>query len=149
MRPITSTELEQILETEKYRESRERYVLRMREEGFQIQTPEENELLLDIDNIEAFDFFEIAFKRLNVEFDNCIIALIRPSKSGLPNRHILIRMPFVLTSIDRIAFQAVLGSDLTREMLSIFRLYNTDPCPSLLAIDETKGEWVKYKTDNI
>lgn len=45
----------------------------------------------------------------------------RPSKQGLPHRHITIDMDDSYSLTERIALQACLGSDQTRELLSVRR----------------------------
>jgi hypothetical protein len=48
------------------------------------------------------------------------------SKSGAPNRHVLIGMTETLTIPERIALQAILGSDAKREILSLKRHADVD-----------------------
>jgi hypothetical protein len=132
MRPITDVELDDVLQAEKYAEKREQYVERMAAEGFVIMVPENDELMLDIDAEEDFVFFGRAILRLIEEFPS-VSFRVNFSKSGKPHRHVVVKMPFPLDAVQRIAFQAVLGSDRVREMLSLLRYHNGDPCPTLLA----------------
>ena len=49
--------------------------------------------------------------------------LVRPSPSGRPGRHhVVVTMPRPVSPMERIALQAILGSDPIREMLSWFRI---------------------------
>ena len=133
MRPIEEGELDEVLKTESYREKREHYVQRMKDEGFEIYVPAENELFIDIDSSEQYDRFNTAAARLSTELEGDIKVSVKPSKSGLPKRHAIVTLPFEVEHEMRIALQAVMGSDPVREMLSIFRLWQGDPCPTLFA----------------
>lgn len=56
----------------------------------------------------------------------------KPSRSGAPGkRHITLALNRKLTSVERILFQALLGSDRKRELLSYIRVLNSDPEPTL------------------
>ena len=139
MRTIKTAELDEVLATEKYRESREEYMARKEEEGYKIFLPGPNELLLDIDDQESFEEFKIRFGRLSDE--------IYSDGGGLPSyeefnskteghKHICVTMPFEVNNIERICLQALLGSDHVREILSLFRYWRKDPHPTLLARKE-------------
>jgi hypothetical protein len=71
----------------------------------------------------------------------------KPSKSGLPHRHVVVASPRnMLSPAKRIALQAILGSDPLREMLSMFRYLNGDPYPSLLAVHNGgDDEWISVE----
>lgn len=138
MRPITGEELDEVLNAERYKEKRERYVNRMLSEGYDILVPGDDELQLDLDSDEDYGRFVVAIARLKSEYDakasdTELVWEERPSKSGLPHKHIIVHLPATITNLERIALQAVLGSDRTREMLSLFRLWDGDPVPTLLA----------------
>ena len=138
MRKITDEELKKSIDKEKYPETRQQYVSRMEKEGFEIVTPNSTELFIDIDSKTDFNRFNIAFGRLKQEYAP-VTAISTFSKKGDPHRHIIVTLPFEITSMQRIALQAVLGSDLTREMLSIFRCFGGDPVPTLFAERIKKG----------
>ena len=103
-----------------------------------VEYPGPNQLQLDLDSEESYQLFQ---KRL-VEFEQHsmfgVEITIRPSKSGLPHRHVLLTLtdkdgkPVVLDEWQRIALQAVLGSDLIRETLNAWRLLRGEPSPSRL-----------------
>jgi hypothetical protein len=125
-----------VLSHEKYLESRLQYVERMSAEGYSIYQPEDNELLLDLDTEEDFAFFQKAVARLQEEYPLWGITwFAHASKSGLPHRHAIVNLGYGqhITSLERVAYQAVLGSDRVRELLSLFRYFAGDPCPTLLA----------------
>lgn len=50
----------------------------------------------------------------------------------IPARHIRIQLPWELTDWERIAWQAALGSDPVRELLSCLRLRKGDAHPTML-----------------
>jgi hypothetical protein len=133
MQVLTKEGLEEVLEHEKYAESREQYVKRMSDAGFEIYYPEPDELLLDFDTEEAVLTFKDRLKKLRAELKLQLPARIWPSKSGYPRCHASVRVTWVLTIRQRIAFQTVLGSDPVRELLSLVRDWHDDPYPSLLA----------------
>jgi hypothetical protein len=142
MRSLTKFEWLAVLESKPYIEAREEYTVRMEENGFKIVMPGMTELLIDIDSEEAFNTFKERFVRLKCEerFKQAT-AKWKVSKSGLPHRHIIVDLKVRISTSKRIALQAILGSDPIREMLSLFRLSNGDPYPSLLAINENGEEW--------
>lgn len=120
---------------EDYDEPRRQYVKRKTEEGFIILAPADNELFIDIDGEgEWINFWDKAC-RLIEEYGDVDI-FVKESNSGLPHRHIRIHLPFNVTDYQRIAFQAALGSDGTKELISIFRTMEDEDFPCLLA---TKG----------
>ena len=144
MREITVKEKKEIIETDKYFEDRGQYIKRMNESGYVIYTPDDNEVLLDLDDDVAYTRFTLALTRLRNEFGG-VKAKWRASKSGLPHRHVVVLFPIVdFDAPSRIALQAIMGSDLTREMLSLFRHWHEDPCPSLLCIaGDINTGWVE------
>ena len=131
---VTAEQWKAILNTTAYSESREEYIERVKEEGFEIYYPNDHELFLDIDSTEAYNDFYARIERLSVEYKGVKVVYDEPSKSGLPRRHIVVYMPFPLKNhYHRIAYQAVLCSDYMRELLSLFRVDSGDPFPSLFS----------------
>lgn len=123
-----------------YEETREDFIARMDYEGFDILYPDPDELFIDIDTEEQYQTFLRHFHRLREEkgtFDD-IQFIERFSKSGPPRRHIHVRMPNKLSSVERIAWQAVLGSDLVRELLSMIRWSKVDQWPTLFCEPKEK-----------
>lgn len=86
----------------------------------------DQELFLDLDSEEAHDHF--------LEFwpDFCGIFGTDGdykeswSRSGSPKRHITVILPVPVPLVQRIAFQAILGSDPKREMLAMSRAQKTE-----------------------
>jgi hypothetical protein len=78
--------------------------------------PAEDELQLDLDTEEDVRRFDVAWPILSEHFPTAR-CFSTPSKSG-DGQHVRIRVPFSLTTLQRIAFQAALGSDYKRELLA-------------------------------
>lgn len=91
---------------------------------------------IDIDTEEQYTIF--------VEMSACLIRnwqAISPapqptveehlSRSGYPRRHITVTLPFNVEPWQRVAFQAAMGSDPFRELLSCVRLLRGDDKPTL------------------
>ena len=114
-------------------ELREQFIARMKEQGLTVVLPKDDELQIDIDCDAQYELFQRMYTRLRKEFSEVELVSATISKGGLPGRHIVVKLPFELeTPMERIAFQAALGSDPMRELLSIFRVYNGDSHPTLL-----------------
>lgn len=114
----------------KYDERREDFIARITEEGFQISLPEHNELQIDIDSAADMDRFRGCWEMLvrNLEVDPRM--LITTSRNG--GEHIRVRLPVSkFEPLERIAFQAALGSDPARELLSLLRYRRGDLAPTL------------------
>ena len=114
-----------------YRENRIAYVNRKKQEGYSIFYPEENELLLDIDSENDLQRCKLSISRMEDELQEALPFSV--FKSTTPGHyHISIKFPRKIDMLERIALQAVLGSDRVREMLSLFRLWQGEAHPSLL-----------------
>jgi hypothetical protein len=119
---------------------RKKFIKRQEALGNVVLSPEDNELLIDCDTEEQFRNFLELFEILNTN----LLFYPKPpdayydevklweSKSGAEHYHILIFLPFTVTSVERIAYQAALGSDPKRELLSLIRMKHGDDFPSIL-----------------
>jgi hypothetical protein len=106
---------------------RQKFIDKMVEDGYKVILPAANELQLDIDNEEQFkkaeDMLGLLSVMLQREDEDWVVSWKEgPSKSGLPHRHITVKMPFPIDNGERIALQAICGSDPKRELLSLIRL---------------------------
>lgn len=96
-----------------------------------------NELQIDIDSNAALNLFRAHWHIFNsrmAAYRKPITSLttIEPSPSGKRGHwHITITFQRALDPTTRIALQAVLGSDRMRELLSLCRLLNGSPIPTL------------------
>lgn len=112
-------------------ETRLQWIKRKEEAGFIVDYPAENELFIDIDSDENWQIFKNQLKIFERNFGSIKSYSVKPSKSGLPKRHVRLLLPFTVTELQRIAFQAAFGSDLVREMISLARHRNGDDHPTL------------------
>lgn len=113
-------------------ETREDYIARSKREGLLITFPAANELQIDLDNDTHRDAFERSFEIFNRELGGNFQMQRTRSKSGA-GEHIRIKLGFDLDVWQRIAWQAALGSDPVRELLSCLRAWRGDAQPTLLA----------------
>lgn len=100
-------------------------------EGLDVVFPADNELFVDIDNAHSYMLFckqfDIVNKHIGVEGWQENI-----SKSGNPDKkHITIQLSVDVTPMERLALQAMLGSDRVRELLGYVQEKNGDPYPVL------------------
>jgi hypothetical protein len=89
--------------------------------GRVVVVPKANELFVDIDSEADME----RFQRIRVTLESFLSLKvdIRPSPSGRPDRHhIVVTLDREVTEIERVALQAILGSDPTREALSYRRI---------------------------
>ena len=98
--------------------------------GLSVVFPKDNELQLDIDNEHSFQLYmkqaDILKKYIGVEGYK-----VEPSRSGLPKLHITITLSRTVSTLERLALQAMMGSDRVRELLGFVQYLNNDPHPVL------------------
>jgi len=83
-----------------------------------IRVPEDNELFIDIDCEEDYEIFRDHLNTLD-DVVGVLEVEERTSKSGLPHRHIVVRLGRdVRDDVERCLLQAVLGSDRLHELLT-------------------------------
>jgi hypothetical protein len=92
--------------------------------------PGESELQLDLDTEHAFNIY-LELKPIIERYYGIEKEKITPSRSGLPKRHVTVTLYTKLTSYERIALQAILGSDRVRELLSAIQEMQGDQHPTL------------------
>ena len=102
--------------------------------GCDYRLAKENELFVDIDSETAWKLFEHVFPVVGKHFCspplpkdwkmNCVVT---PSKSGLPKRHVVVKLAQAQPLLVRIALQAALGSDGRREAISTLRATQGEP----------------------
>ena len=106
-------------------------------DNLDVVLPEPYDLFLDIDNEADMKRFARGMDIVIKHFNGQVIKST-PSRSGLPKRHIIVRLDRPVTNAERIALQAALGSDPVREILGIVRVQHNDPHPTLFL--EKKSE---------
>ena len=114
-------------------ECRYEYIEKMKAQGYEIVYPAPNEIQVDIDTDEHYMLFQKQYDSLVREFPESpgITLAMNPSRNGLPGRHATITMPFDVSDVGRVAWQAALGSDPVRELMSLFRIWRGDIRPTL------------------
>lgn len=96
--------------------------------------PKANELFIDLDSDDAWETFKANYNllhklRLDGKGTPVSYYTSAPSRSKPEGRHVTVTCKRDLTPIERIAYQAVLGSDLRRELYSLWRIENGDAIP--------------------
>lgn len=106
---------------------------RAEKDGNIVVLPKEDQLLIDIDNPEAYQKFNTQLGRFVELVDaDAYVTYDNPSKSGKEgHRHIMVQLSASISNEKRILFQLMLGSDLRRELLSYVRESEGDPHPTL------------------
>ena len=119
---------------ETYKEDREAFVTRMEEEGYEVVIPSAGQLQLDIDTVDQLKHFEKAYMVMKDIYGYIPVKGTR-SKSG--NLHITLDFGDGVfeNGIERIAFQACMGSDPVRELLSLARELR-DNTPATLFVED-------------
>jgi hypothetical protein len=100
--------------------------------------PTDYELQLDIDDDRAFSIFQ----ELKTIVDKYYVILnekVTPSRSGLPKRHVTLKLATKVTPLERIALQTCLGSDRVRELLGVIQVLLKDPHPTLFLEKKAEG----------
>jgi hypothetical protein len=90
------------------------------ERGLVVVKPKPDELFVDVDSFEALGVCAVHVERLKT----LVVSSKRtPSPSGKPGRfHVVVKLSRpVKDDFERISLQALLGSDVTRELLSWLR----------------------------
>lgn len=106
------------------------YIERKKAEGCTVETPKPNELFIDIDTSEQLTRFGMAMDRMRQDFPG-ISFESKTSKSGFPHIHFKVKMPWDMDHVERIAWQAVFGSDPIRELLALLRVRRGEEIPTL------------------
>jgi hypothetical protein len=98
-----------------------------------VYRPESREVLLDLDGLVATATFRQRFEFLQrVCPDYFLEHTETPSKSGFPNKHVVIKVRDELTDVSRLLLQCLLGSDINREIMNFSRLYMTGDSDNVL-----------------
>lgn len=110
-------------------------------ENYEIVLPKPDELFIDYDSPELPEQFHIALDLLAqayCQMRQCIMYKVTESMSG--NRHVIVKLPpgYVFSNdAERVAWQAIFGSDIKREGLSMMSVVRGIKNPTLLI--EKKG----------
>ena len=113
-----------------YTESREEMHKRAEKEGLVAVYPADDELFIDIDSANAY---ALMLNQLDMARQLVEMSLVRdtPSKSGLPHRHVVIKLHAPMCTADRIGLQAIMGNDRRCALLQYFHHINGEKDPIL------------------
>lgn len=112
---------------------------RAQRENLIVVFPKDNQLFIDLDNEHSYLLFKKQWDIFKKYVDLEATFGELPSKSGLPKRHITINLSYFINELERLAFQAMLGSDRVRELLGYVQMKNGDPHPTLFLEAKPKG----------
>ena len=115
-----------------------------KDKGLEILLPKSNELFIDLDSNADFNLFKELLEIFKQYEDVENHTFTNSSRPG--HRHAIVRLNRTVTEFERIAFQAMLGSDRKREVLGYARIKSGEPHPTLFfekpAAQTTKSGWV-------
>jgi hypothetical protein len=99
-------------------------------EGLLVVYPKDNEIMIDIDNGHSLQLFQ---KQMDIvkKYIGVLGVEQHPSKSGEGKWHITVTLATTVTPLERLALQAMLGSDRVRELLGYVEYKNNDPTSTL------------------
>jgi hypothetical protein len=101
------------------------------ERGMEIRYPKDDELFVDIDSARDFTRFKTMVEMLG-RIERVKGWTDTPSASGGQHRHVVVTLGRHVGPLERVALQAMLGSDLKREMLSYEQLKTgSNPHPTV------------------
>lgn len=114
------------------RATREAAIAAATARGCIVIEPNECELFIDIDDEASATHCIAGINRIKARIKD-IDYRMSPSPSGSPGRfHIVVTVPGrVFTPIERVAWQAALGSDRMRELNSLCDILDGDPLPTI------------------
>ncbi len=97
------------------------------EKGWDVVLPGDNELQIDIDDEESLDVYDEMVDVLESTGYYIVNERRTPSKGG--NTHITVKVVghgLTISPLERVALQAMLGSDRKRELLSLLRIWKPE-----------------------
>lgn len=91
-------------------------------EEFEVILPKPNQFFIDIDDEKQRETVEYRLQELSKEYELTYTTSI--SKSGLPHQHIIVSFDREFTQIERLLWQAALGDDPKRVLVSFCHMLN-------------------------
>lgn len=95
-----------------------------------VKLPMPCELQVDLDSLESVQTFWTLFDVIRRAIDGHCIADVYPSKTD-GHFHAVVRLPYEVSDLERVALQAILRSDPVREIRNYLRVKSNAPCPIL------------------
>ena len=99
--------------------------------NLEVRFPKPNELFLDLDSAIHLDTFFRNFDLAKAVFGLDITYVSARSRRKRDGSHIVVTLPRDITNIERLLWQAILGSDLRREAHSYRNMLRGDERPTL------------------
>lgn len=94
--------------------------------------PKDDELFVDLDSEEAFEYHKEQLELLEAQLPDLIHYTGSTfSKSGPPNRHVIVKLAKPISNMERILLQALLVSDRRATLISFIKESQGDPHPVL------------------
>lgn len=119
---------------QRYGQTRKDYYAELESKGMVVVTPKPNQIFIDIDTEEQYNRYNVMFGIVSKNIASVFKVYDEPSPSNKPfHRHIIIELPFDVSEMERLVYQAVLGSDSIKEFLSLLRIYAGELPATLLA----------------
>lgn len=87
----------------------------------EIIEPDDNQLFIDIDNKDDLNLLYAMLDTLQLNGVAATVERVTPSRTE-GHYHAVVRLDRTIDSVTRVAFQACLGSDRKRELLSLLRI---------------------------
>lgn len=116
------------------------------ERNLEVRIPRSNELFVDIDNARDYSRFKVLVEMLG-QVEPIQQWSESSSASGGEHRHIVVTLVRHVTNFERIALQAMLASDLKREILSYQQYKNKNTLyPTLFFEPKAGAKSVARKT---
>lgn len=114
-------------------------LVRAKKSGWKIVQPQANELQLDLDGARALRRYGMQFSILRkAGLTKGWREKIKPSKKA-QHVHVVITLPREIGNLERVALQAVLGSDIKREAFNYVRVTKRNKYPIVLFERESNG----------
>lgn len=112
---------------------RDEHLRQIQEDGIlEVIEPKKGQVFVDIDSDDDYDEFINRFSYIEHYIGKEFTIDEYISKSGYPNRHIIVQTPFLLTPMATVALQQALNSDPMKDFLSICRILNNERQPNVL-----------------
>jgi hypothetical protein len=106
-----------------YQIDNEGVIENVKKAGYEVIEANDYQLLLDIDDNQQYKIFLDRFELFKKFFGEEITYDMRPSIGGLPGRHIIIQLQQPMGILERIAWQASMGSDPKKEFNNLLGVH--------------------------
>lgn len=111
--------------------------------GLKLVTPLLNEIFIDIDTPDGLSYYRMALDTL--QLNDVGLQEVRCTPSKTPGHfHVVVAADCILEPLERMLLQAILGSDIKRELWSYLRLKQGYPTPTaLFEAPDVPASWIE------